>query len=68
MAVKSFRVEAKSKGRITVRVRAEIIVEPGTLTSYELSSMKSNLASGLMHTLSGTRYLNVEISDMKVTR
>ena len=66
--VRSFRVEARSKDRMFVRLRAEIITEPGTLTKGELAMMKSKMATDLMIALSSAPHLNVEISDMKVTR
>lgn len=66
--VKSFIVEARSKGRMSVRLRAEIITEPGTLTKDEVSILKTRLADQLMHSLSSMPYLGVGISEIKVTR
>lgn len=66
--VRAFKVEASSKGRMRVQLRAEIITEPGTLTKGELANLKSRLADQLMHSLTAVPYLGVGISEMKVSR
>jgi hypothetical protein len=66
--VRTFRVEAKSKGRMVVRARIDIITEPGTLTQGELATLKTRLADKLMLALADVPYLHVCISEIKVTR
>lgn len=66
--IRTFCVEAKSKDRIRVRLRAEIVSETGTLTRDEVDIFKTRLADNLMQTLANQQYLHVGISEMKVTR
>jgi len=66
--VRTFNVEARSKGRMSIHLRAQIITEPGTLTKDEVSILKTRLADQLMNSLSVMPYLGVGISEIKVTR
>lgn len=66
--VRSFRVEAHSKGRMMVRLRAEIVTEPGMLMRDELANFKTKLADQLMLALINVPHLHVGISEIKVTR
>lgn len=66
--VRRFSVSAQSKGRMRVNVETLIVTEPGTLTKDELAGMKAILADKLMVALSEMRYLNVNLSEIKVSR
>lgn len=66
--VRTFVVEARSKGRMSIHLRAQIITEPGTLTKGEVSILKTRLADQLMLSLSTLPHLGVGISEIKVTR
>lgn len=66
--VRRFNVAAVSKGRMKVSLDALIITEPGTLTKDELAGMKTVLADKLMVALAEMRYLNVNLSEIKVSR
>lgn len=66
--VRTFTVKAESKGRMRVRLEAQIVTEPGTLTKDELAAMKSALADKLMVALAELRYLHVNLSEIKVSR
>lgn len=68
MAVRTLAVEARSKGRMSVKVNAVIVTEPGTLTNGELDTLRSDIAGKLMVLLTDTRYLNVPLSEIKVKR
>ncbi len=66
--VRRFSVSAKSKGRMRVNIETLIVTEPCTLTKGELASMKTVLADKIMVALSELRYLNVNLSEIKVSR
>lgn len=68
MAVRTLAVEARSKGRMSVKVNALIVTEPGTLTNSELDTLRSDLAGRLMVVLTELRYLHVPLSEIKVKR
>lgn len=68
MAVRTFEVRAESKGRMRVKLSAQIITEPGTLTRHEIEKLKADLADKLLFALNDVPYLHVNISQMKVTR
>lgn len=68
MTSKRFTVFARSKKRMSVSLSAMIIVEPGTLTPYELAQLKTLLADQLMIALAGLPHLHVPLSEIKVTR
>jgi hypothetical protein len=68
MAVRTFKIEANSKGRMNVRTNVQIVTEPGTLTNEELETFRHRLADKLMLALADTPYLHVNISQMKVKR
>ncbi len=62
------RFTAKSKDRIRVNVESLIVSERGALSKDELAHMKTVLADKLMVALSELRYLNVNLSEIKVSR
>jgi len=68
MAVRRFSVSAKSKGRMRVTVETLIVTEPGALMLDELERMKAEIADRLMKVLDETPYLNVHLSQIKVSR
>lgn len=68
MAVRRFSVSAKSKNRLRVNVETLIVTEPGTLMTDELEALKAELSDELMRVLSSARFINVHLSQIKVSR
>lgn len=66
--VRRFSVSAKSKDRMRVNVETLIVTETGALTKDELAHMKTLMADKIMVALSELRYLNVNLSEIKVSR
>lgn len=66
--IRRFSVSAQSKGRMRVNVETLIVTETGTLTKDELAGMKAVLADKLMVALAEMQYLNVNLSEIKVSR
>jgi hypothetical protein len=59
------RVTAAREG-VSAHIGINVFSETGMLTLSELEDMKHRIASGIMKVLAETRYLNVDLSQMKV--
>lgn len=68
MAVRNITINARSKDRLSITVRAQIITERGTLSKDEVETMRVSLADALLIAVQSTRYVNLGISEIKVTR
>lgn len=68
MAVRTFTVKARDKGRMDVSVTVRIVSEPGRLTKGEFESMKVKAADAIMIAVQSFPHLHVGISEIKVTR
>lgn len=67
--VRRISVRAKSKDRMSVNLEALITVQSGVLVRDEVDEMRRTIASKLMVFMAHeVPFLNVHLSDVKVTR